>query len=300
MNKVLILGINGFTGYHFQRYIEKHGLSRKYRFLGVDKAFNGSCAIKFKKADLLNYRSLSALITDYSPDYIINFAGIFSSKDIDTMLEINACVSKNLFEIILKNSIKVKNVLLIGSAAEYGLNSKPSTKESERLCPMNYYGLSKVIQTEYAQFYNSAFNINVNVARTFNMIGEHISPSLSIGSFVSQINNAANGDSINVGNLNTKRDFLDVEDVIDAYWKIVLKGKPGTIYNVCSGKAYFMKDVLRSMIRRSKKRISVTVRKDHFKKNDIPVSYGDNSKLRKDTGWKEKSGFEAAISRIIR
>jgi len=73
------------------------------------------------------------------------------------------------------------------------------------------------------------YRIPLNIARTFNIIGKYISPSLSIGSFVKQIKEARAHDSIHVGNLNAKRDYLDIVDVGAAYWKILLKGQNGKI-----------------------------------------------------------------------
>ncbi|MDP2939813.1 MAG: GDP-mannose 4,6-dehydratase [Candidatus Omnitrophota bacterium] len=300
MDKVLILGINGFIGRHFQNYIVEKNLISDFSFTGVDKTepdkFTG---IKYKKIDLLDYSSFQELILEESPDYIINLTGTFNSENFELMEDINVGISRSIFKILLKKGVRIKNILLIGSAAEYGLNNNLPINEYEPLNPINPYGFSKSMQTLYALFYFNNFGINVNIARTFNLVGKDISTSLSIGSFANQIKKAQNGDTIYVGNLNTKRDFLNVEDAISAFWKILINEKKGEIYNVCSGRSYFIKDILNFLIEKSKKKLNVSVKKEYIKTSDTMDSYGDNAKLRKDTGWREENNIFTALKEML-
>lgn len=302
MNKVLILGVNGFIGKHFQNYIKKNNLNRSFNFLGADKIKNelvGIIGIKYQQADLSNYENLNNIILTYSPHYIINLTGISGLNDFDMTLSINAGISRNIFEVILKNKLLIKNILLIGSAAEYGLPTQLPVKEDSRVNPLNVYGLSKAIQTQYALFYYNYYNINMNVARTFNVIGKEMPVTLSIGSFLNQIHKARAVDTIYTGNLNTKRDFLDIEDVVDAYWKILINAKGGEIYNVCSGRSYYIRDVLNNLIQNSGKKIDVVTKDEYLKKNDVLDIYGDNTKLCSDTDWREKGDIDSMILKIL-
>lgn len=299
MDKVLILGINGFSGSHFQRHIFQRGLSREYSFIGID--VKGKCHpdIVFKKVDLLKHENLEALILDVHPDYIINLAGTFDCIDFDLMLKINANISRNICECVLRHRIPIKKILLIGSAAEYGRAERFPIMDTAPANPVNNYGLTKVIQTIYAEFYFNNFNLNVNVARTFNVIGKNISRALSIGAFIDQIKNAKDGDNIYVGNIDNKRDFLDIDDVIEAYWEILLKGRSGEIYNVCSGVSYSIKDLLNHLIEGAGKRLNIVVRKEYIKRADIMDCYGDNSKLMRDTNWKQKADIWESLVKLI-
>jgi len=299
MDKILALGINGFTGKHFQDFIVKNTLLKDFSFVGADQTIEKRIDIDYKKIDLSCHKDFEDIILDAAPDYIINFAGIFSSKSFSELEDINAGIARNMFEIILRNRLAVKNILLIGSAAEYGLNSNFPISEEARLNPVSPYGVSKVIQTVYANYYYANFGANVNIARTFNVVGRYLSPLLSVSSFVEQIRKARNGDKILVGNLNTKRDFLDIADVVNAYWKILMNGKQGQVYNVCRGKSLCMKDILDFLIEKSGKKISIEVKKEYLRKNDILDSYGDNSKLRNDTGWKEEKDIFASLSAML-
>jgi GDP-4-dehydro-6-deoxy-D-mannose reductase len=299
MNKVLILGINGFTGKHFQDYIAKNRLEERYFFVGADREIERKINIDYRKIDLLDWQNLQELVIDVAPDYIMNFVGIFRANEFSTILGTNAELSRRLLDIVVNEGLSIRKLLFIGSAAEYGMNSNLPLIEDADLSPVNFYGLSKVIQTHYVRYYYRKFNTNVNIARTFNIIGKCMLPMLSIPSFLKQVREVDDGGVIYVGNLNTKRDFLDVSDIVDAYWKILFEGHPGEIYNVCRGRSYLMKDILDYMIEKSGKIIDVTVKDEYVKIDDISDIYGDNSKLVNDTGWNCRIGVYEAVDKIL-
>jgi GDP-4-dehydro-6-deoxy-D-mannose reductase len=208
-----------------------------------------------------------------------------------------------IFDVIVRNKLSVKKTLLVGTAAEYGATLSLPITEEHSLRPVNFYGLSKVVQYEYMQYYIHNYNLNIDLARTFNVVGEGLSPYLSISSFVKQCQMAEDGDTIYVGNLNTRRDFLNVDDVIDAYWKILLHPESGNIYNISCGKSYLIKDILDYLINKSGKNIKVVVKDEFIKKNDIQDSFGCNRKLMNSTGWSPQgdvfTGFYCSCNRDI-
>ena len=273
MNKVLILGVNGFTGRHFQDYIISKKLYENYSFIGVDQKIEQRIDIDYRQTDLVKCENLRNLIEDERPDYIMNFSGIFTAADFKTIFAINSELSRKIFDLIAIHGFPIKNILLIGSAAEYGSNDNLPLKEDSDLCPVSFYGLSKVIQTHYANYYHRNYkNMNVNVARVFNILGSGMSTLLSIPSFLKQIEDAVDGGSIYVGNLSTKRDFLDISDVVDAYWKILIGGERGRIYNLCRGTSVMVKDILDYMIMKSGKKIHVVVEDKHIKANVLKAN----------------------------
>ncbi len=281
----MLLGINGFTGQHFQQYIYENSLSNSFEFVGVDKIVCSTGNIKYYEIDLLNQSDLTALIAREAPDYIINLVGTFQSTDFDTLLSINAGLTQKLLETVVKTKIPVKKILLVGSAAEYGIPRQLPIKEDAVLQPVNWYGLTKVVQAEYAKYYFQNHRIPIVLARTFNIIGNGISPALSIGGFIERIKQAKDGDAIEVGNVNTKRDFLDIKDVVDAYWKLLIAGKSGEVYNVCRGESVYINEILGHLIKQSEKTLDVKINKAFVKTNDVPDIYGDNSKMKRDTNW---------------
>lgn len=300
MDKVLIFGINGFTGNYFINYIKENGLASKYKFVISDKKIDDKLVdnlpggIEVITSDLTRSFAVEMLI-DTKPDYIVNLAGSFGKNNYPMLHAINAEVPMKMMSYIHSEELKVKKLLLIGSAAEYGFPLLMPIREYHALRPITMYGLSKLVQEVYANYYKDK-GINVVVARTFNIIGQGVSPDLAIGSFILQIMNAMNGDSIKVGNLNTYRDYLDIRDVIDAYWKLLIHGKPGESYNVCSGVPFLLADILGSMIKASKKRLNVEKDESLIRKNDIENIFGDNEKLKKDTGWEMRHNILDSIN----
>jgi GDP-4-dehydro-6-deoxy-D-mannose reductase len=299
MDKIMILGINGFSGRHFQHYILDQNFDQEFEFVGIDKNIGEHVTIKSVELDLTIKENLENIICDQKPDYIINMIGLFGGNDLESMIQINAGISRNIFETVVINHLSVQKILLIGSAAEYGVPISLPVKEDHGLNPINPYGLSKVIQTTFANYYALNFDIPVTVARTFNILGAGLSSKLSIGSFAEQIRELPSGSNINVGNIDSKRDFLDIYDVIDAYWKILLHGKKGEIYNVCSGKSISIKSLVEFLIQQSGKNLEIQVKPELLRKNDIADFYGDNSKLSEQLNWSSSRSIEESLTSMI-
>ena len=282
MDKILIFGINGFIGSHFLDYIQSKKLSENFKFIGADLNINKqekNDYFQYIKIDLLSADNVKHILFEVKPDYIINLAGVFGNVSYEKMINTNVEISRLLFEGVISHGLKIKNILLIGSAAEYGKADNLPLVESTELSPINNYGLSKGYQYYLAKFYCNNYQIPYSIARTFNTYGKGLSVDLSIGSFMKQIENAQNGDSIIVGNIETKRDFLEIPIVIDYFWKILLSGKPNEIYNVCSGYSVTIRSILEMLIKESGKELSIVVDQSRIKKFDVMDIYGDNSKL---------------------
>ncbi len=286
-SKILIFGISGFTGKHLVRYLVRNNLLNDYYVKGYDiNESPENYPVETQILDLTLKNELEEIIISEKPDYIINLACSTNNNDFESLIKINVNLPKNIIDIIISKKIILKKLLLIGSAAEYGSNiNLPLTEESE-LCPVNLYGLSKVYQSKLAEYYFRLHSININVARTFNIFSDDLPANLSIGSFIKQINDLEDGGTLNVGNLNSKRDFLQIENIIDAYWKILITGKNGQVYNVCSGKSILIKDILDWLISKSGKKININCETSRYKEFDIIDSYGDNKKLLNQLSWK--------------
>lgn len=298
-DKVLILGIAGFTGSHFSQYISKNNLTEKFEFIGIDYHTCESTNFETLEIDLSVPLNIQTLLIERKPNYIINLVGTFTTADFSKVLSINVGISQTIFSVCLHEKIPVKNILVLGSAAEYGACKNFPICEDEKLSPISLYGLSKVFQSETALFYFNNHNVNVTIARPFNLLGKGLSKALSIGSFVDQIKDAENDSSIFVGNVNSKRDFIDICDAIDAYWKLLLFGKPGEIYNVCAGSSHSIKEILDTLIKISGKKINIEVKDEFIKMGDIPDSFGDNSKLKKLFDWNVEDTLESSLIKMF-
>lgn len=302
MKKVLIFGATSFTGRYFIDYVIQNNLVKEYCFIYTYREEQHSLKDGiWEYFDYNGHVSVEEFISNIKPDYILNLVGTYSSSSVAEIVKINTQFPIEIMGALSRLGMLSTRLLLIGSAAEYGNNTTLPLKENGYLKPASEYGLSKKLQTEAFRFYAARHTVDCNIARTFNVIGKLAPSCLSIGSFYNQIMNSKEMVSeIKVGNLSSRRDFLDLRDVVDAYWKILLGGKSGEIYNVCSGKSVDMKYILGRMILESGKKIDVISNEIPFSKNDILDSYGDNSRIINELGWIPSVSIEDSISALFR
>ena len=281
MKTLLVFGISGFSGRAFERMFSSLGKGRDYRLVGVDfnlrSAANTGCA-EYEAGDASDIGFTDSLVQRYRPEYIANFIGTFYSDSFEGYFRPNVEVTRVIFEAILKARLSGCRCLVVGSAAEYGFPKDNPVSELDALRPMSVYGLTKVYQTELALFYTRTRGLPVVVARTFNILGNDQSDRLAIGSFARQIEKAEDGGEIRVGDIETSRDYLMIDEVVREYWILLLYGIPGEVYNVCSGVPTCIRSVLDGLIRESGKSIRVVIDVSRLKSADVRIIYGDNSK----------------------
>lgn len=229
--------------------------------------------------DVCDRSTLLDVLTRIAPSYIVNLMGILRGDDMDWFYRCNVEVPRHLMQYAMHSSVPVEKILLIGSAAEYGYVAENPVDEDYPRNPVSLYGLSKVIQQEEALYFWRKHRVPVVVARTFNLTGKGISNLLAIGAWREKIAAAADTDTIRFGNLESYRDYMEVEDVVDIYWKLLQHAPGGEVYNVCSGTAVQMRTLLEQEIARSGKNITIRIDPSLYKKDDLPIIYGNNAKL---------------------
>jgi GDP-4-dehydro-6-deoxy-D-mannose reductase len=147
--------------------------------------------------------------------------------------------------------------------------------------------------------YHKAYGLGVTVTRSFNHIGPGQSEGFVCSDFARQVALIEAGKQdpvISVGNLDSSRDFLDVRDVARAYWHIMNQGRPGEVYNVCSGKPVKVSTLLEMLISfSSREDIEIKLDKEKFRPIDIPTIFGDNTKLMTATGWVQEYSLEDSL-----
>ena len=279
---ILVLGISGFTGVHFDAFADLEGLAATHRLVGADsveprqklRAFG-----EFIRVDALNRADLTRVVEQVRPSHILNLVGSFTGTSFADFMNSNVEVARHVLDAALGLQGVVRKIVLIGSAAEYGRSTTNPVSEEAVTNPVSLYGLSKVFQTALARYYHAVHGIPIVVARTFNVEGEGISPALSVGSFQRQIRSASDGDVIRAGNIETMRDFLPIQTVVSLYWELMTRGRPGEIYNVCSGVPVTIRSVLERMIAASGKQLRIEKLESLTRANDIECIYGDRTRL---------------------
>lgn len=287
--KALITGINGFVG----KYLSKYLIEKGYEVSGtvIEETIQMD-DIKIYKMNLLDKEEVAETIRKIKPDQVYHLAGQsavgLSWKNPTLTIDINVNGTINLLDSIREENLDAK-VLIIGSSDEYG-PIKPENcpiNEEHELNPTSPYAISKVTQENIAKLYVKAYGMKIIMVRAFNHIGPMQSKNFVVSDFASRIVDIESGKEsvMKVGNLEAYRDFTDVRDIVRGYSMLMEKAEIGEIYNIGSGKAIKIQDVLDTLISLSTEDIEVEIDKDKLRPSDVPIVECDNSKIKSHIGW---------------
>lgn len=288
MKKVLIFGASGFVG----SYLSQEFIENGYTVIGTDKVRGTMLPenVDFYETDLMDNADVENLITSITPDIIVNLAAISSvgaSWNIpQATISVNVVGALNIMEAARK-CVRKPRVLFVGSSEEYVISDTMISEETE-LNASNPYGISKVTQEQFAKLYREQYGLKVYCVRPFNHTGVGQKESFVLPSFckqVAEIEKSGKPGVIKVGNLNVKRDFSHVKDIVRAYRMIIESDNCERIYNVGSGHAYSLEKMLNYIVGLSKQEITVEVDKDRFRPTDQPIVCCDNSLIKKELAW---------------
>lgn len=278
--KVLITGALGFSAHHLIKFLS---LDHECKFYLTDYASGGVKDIL--NCDLTQKKPVEDLISQVRPERIYHLAGSFTN-DYDIDYPANVLSTKNILDALLKFKI-ASRTLLIGSCAEYGFIKAEDNpvSESQALRPCRVYGLTKVFQTNLMNLYCKVYQMDVVMARTFNLYGDNkrISKLMFIGSICEQIEKVKKGElsKIVVGNLEAKRDYIDVSQAVKQYQKIMELGKKGEVYNVGSGSYIKMRDLLALLLKEAGLDMKAVEERTFVSDNtDIPEICADLRKIK--------------------
>ena len=237
---ILVTGAAGFTGRHLLSSL--HALGQEVTGVSL-RSQEGLYA-----CNLTRRSDVQSLLATVQPRQIYHCAGTFANAwDVD--LPANALSSHYLLDVAAELGLSCR-ILLIGSAAEYGSPSPGPVPETAPLRAVSIYGLTKVLQTQIMEYFHRRHGVDVVMARTFNLFGQGCSPALFPGRVQDQIVRLQAGaiDTITVGPIDSRRDYLPVEEAVRAYVRIMRHGVSGEIYNVGSGVATRLADLLSTML----------------------------------------------------
>ena len=301
MSRVLIFGAGGFVG----SYLCKEFLNNGYKVSGTDKGEGSALPseVDFYKTDLMQADEVEKLIGQIQPDIIVNLAAISSvgaSWNMpQTTMAINVIGALNIMEAARKSEQKPK-ILFVGSSEEYVISENP-LDENTQLNANNPYGISKVTQEQFAKLYREQYGLKIYCVRPFNHTGIGQRDSFVLPSFckqVAEIDKSGKDGKIQVGNLKVKRDFSHVKDVVRAYRMIVESNNCNQIYNVGSGNAYSLEDMLTYIIGLSNQNIEIEVDQNRIRPTDQPVICCDRSLIGKELGWEPQYDVYDALKEM--
>ncbi len=305
--KILITGIAGFAGSHLTDYIlatqhsELSGIVRDSR--DCKNIADHASSIRLHEGDITNLDFLLKTVGDLKPDIIFHLAAQAHIPSGQTLasetFKVNTLGTVNLLE-----SVKLKSpdskVLIVSSGAIYGevFDERRLPTEQSPFHPQDLYTAGKAACDHIAQAYKRSFDLNVFIARPFNHTGPRQDPSYvcsSIAKQFAEIKKKTRPTRLRLGNVDARRDFSDVRDVVRAYWLITQQSQH-SIFNVCSGTIVSIRQIIGMLEEISGIDVELETDKNHLRKSDINLIAGNCDLLKSATSWRPKFSMTQTLT----
>lgn len=305
--KVFITGATGFVGAYLVEEMRSsdcviYGTCYPERPEECDRT-----AGAFYYQDIRDVQGIAALCAEIRPDWVFHLAAISSVRHSwekrDETFETNLTGTFRLLE-ALRQFAPQARILYVSSSDVYGglAPRKKSYSEEDTIEPVNPYALTKISGELLARFYARIEDLDIVLARPFPHTGpgqsaKFVCPDWALQ--IAQIEKGVREPVMRVGNTDIQRDFLDVRDVVRAYVLLMEKGQQGEVYNICSGRAMALKDVLGILLSLTPVKIDVKVDPQKLRKTDIPLLVGNNQKIQATTSWEPKISMEQTLQDLL-
>ena len=294
-NPILVTGAAGFAGSHLLELLaadRARDAATRVDIVGWHRpgkkppAVNG---VRWDAVDLLDRTAVAEAIRRHQPGAVYHCAGAAhvgrAWDSVTSTFAVNVRGTHHLLDALRAASLSP--VVFVPSSAMIYRPSNEPIPEDHDLVPPNPYGLSKLAQ-EMLAVRALADGIDVRIGRAFNHVGPRQDPAFAASGFARQIAEIEAGrhePRIVVGNLSAQREVIDVRDTVRAYRAILEQGSSGRPYNVSSGRAYPVGEVVGRLVAKSRVPVHVRVDASRFRPNDIPLLVGDPSRIRDEIGW---------------
>ena len=291
--RVLITGISGFIGCHLARRLESTGAE----IFGLAADRPDHVIGEIFETDICDQDALSRVVDHCAPDVVVHLAGLSHvGKSWDRpgdYLRVNFIGTRNVVRVA-----EGRRVIVASSAEVYGVvpeGEQPIT-EDRPLDPRSPYAMTKACAEVHAREHGAI------IARAFNIVGIGQSGQFAVPSFAAQLAAIGRGEqpaTLRVGDLSPRRDFLHVADAVSAYGTLIEHGEPGEIYNLASGDAWSIGEILDRLRTISKVEAEVERDESRLRPIDVPLLQGDSRKLRA-LGWTPRHDLDQALGDIWR
>lgn len=313
MNTVLITGVSGFAGSFLTSYLLSH---TDHKIVGTYHSGKGleqlgdmsPERVELVQIDLNNTEEVDRLIEKTNPDAIYHLAALASPsqsfKNPALTFSTNITGQINLLESVKEHGLHDTKILIVSSAEVYGI-VKDSDLPIDELTPLNPtspYAVSKIAQDFLGLQFFLSYKTPIFRVRPFNHIGPRQTDSYVVASFAKQIAQIEKGKKepiLKVGNLNARRDFTDVRDIVRAYHLVLEKGTVGDVYNIGSGVSHKISDILETLVSMADVSITIEVDQTLLKPVDIPDNRCDRSKLTRQTHWEPEISLETSLQNVL-
>jgi len=307
--KVLVTGISGFAGGHLAELALRQGAELHGTvFSHPEVPALARCLdrITLHRVDLTDLDTTERLLARVRPDWIFHLAGWSASgkaaKHRAEVLRVNVETAFSLFEGLRAVKLRAR-VLVVSSGAVYGAvpETRQPISEESPLRPLTPYALSKACLELYASQYVHGEGLDIVTVRAFN----HLGPRQGLGFVGADLARAivaieeGRAEALDVGNLEARRDFTDVRDMVRAYWLALAHGARGEVYNIASGKAVSIGELVDRLSALARRPVRVLPDPARRRENDLSVLVGDPARFRMLTGWTPEIHLETTLADIL-
>jgi GDP-4-dehydro-6-deoxy-D-mannose reductase len=303
MNRpTIVTGAAGFAGRHLVDLLDDTAELIAWHRPGHQPRTEGGRA-KWEAVDVLDRAAVTQAVRRARPTAVYHCAGAAhvgrSWQATESTLATNVRGTHHVLEAVRAEASDAR--VMIPSSAMIYKPADEALTEAHPTVPPNPYGFSKLAQELLAQRASDA-GLRVTIGRAFNHVGPGQDPSFAASGFARQIVEIELGrrePEVVVGNLDARRDALDVRDTVRAYQAILEHGQPGRAYNVSSGHAVAIGDLLEMLRSRARVRLQVRVDPARFRPHDIPVLIGDSRRIRTELGWTPTIPLERTLDDLL-
>lgn len=301
--RVLITGIEGFVGCHLARHLDSLGLD----VVGLHWQESADpLPAQLVRGDIRDAAALRNLLEQTRPDSVVHLAALSSvaasEAHSNTAYQVNVIGTLNLLEAVRQLELRCR-ILLISSADVYGRsNVGQQLTESDTPQPVSAYALSKLMADEAGRFYHRVHGLDVVILRPFSHTGpgqatHFVFPKVAWGIAQAEVGTAP--PVIEMGNLDVRRDYSDVRDVVRAYALALHRCQPGETYNITSGQPVLLRDAVGYLCSLARIKVEIRPTATHFRSRDIPLLTGDPARFQAATGWQPQIPFKQTLADLL-
>jgi GDP-4-dehydro-6-deoxy-D-mannose reductase len=319
--RVLVTGGSGFAGTHLAKhlvecrddvaltYLSEKDAPRSPELAMLEEVRKKAVprSVQHIALNVCNPQEVRQVISLMQPDVIYHLAAISfvpSGEDaIRDVFQVNTMGTLALLEAV-KECCPLARVLLVSSSEVYGIPRPGALPliESAEMRPVSTYGVSKSAAEQLGYKFSVRDGLHVISVRPFPHIGPYQEDRFALSSFARQIAEIKLGKReavIEVGNIEVKRDFSDVSDIVRGYREAALNGRNGEVYNLCSGNAYVLSDLIGMLLSIAGVEAEIKVDEKRVRATDIQEHLGSYAKAGKDFGWKPRVEVEAMLGSLF-
>jgi len=305
---IFVTGAEGYAGSLFTQQLRHRGYTviagvrNRARKLQYER--QSGKALVCDVSDAIN---VARAIASARPDALVHLAGAAhtwsaSNQPLDAYQSIVSAWA-NVLDAVRRFCPRAR-VLLVSAGDVYGHAGREGQPLPESTVPQpaTTFGSLKLAAESIARTYFDKFHLNLTIARPFHYTGPRQPDSFFFGWVAKRLaewNLATQGEELSLPDLSCRRDVLHIQDVLDAYERLLVDGKPNEIYNVCSGVARPCREIVESMAQAA--RLSLRLVEAPAPSNDevVPALCGDNTKLRTELGWQPTHTLDGAVRELV-